>query len=56
MRTAQAIKIFFGSCLIENACFSFSQFYDTAKTVQKAYTQADRALGTKQFYKRGRHN
>ena len=36
--------------------FSLSQFYDAAKTAKKGFTQADRALGIKQFYKQGHNN
>ena len=36
--------------------FSLLHFYDVAETAKNAFTQADRGLEIKQFYKHGRHN
>ena len=50
------LKFFLALVQMKMLAFSFSQFYNLAKTAIKAFTQADRALEKKQFYKQGQRN
>ena len=56
LRTAHVTKKFFGSHSNKNAHFFAFAIYDAANTATKAFFQAVRALGIKQFYIHGRHN
>ena len=57
MPTVRASIIFLALVqIIYNARFLLLQFYDAAKTAKNMFSQADRRLGVKQFYKHGHHN
>ena len=54
MPIAQATAKFLAVVQVEKIGFvaiSLLQFYDAAKSPKKAFTEADRALDNKQFYK-----